>query len=304
MSLTSFLTSLGFTVGKNEVAKSCDDLLDQIKGPVGKSVSSACEAFGNFNVSSKYAVEFEKELNYRANIRKQSVFVTYKMLIDHITEITDLINKKASTLFSSKEATAALSFQKANYLRMIASLTFAVEYISRSTSFLVANELEKPASGIPSGFVKADSIYLDNYRNSFFVVAAAVSQKPTEIIKAFDDLPDAIVSELTEATLPVTMGVKAVDPMMLANGFLNIEMTARSNPFFLLGTVEANWQAKNMQALKDEMELVSLRLLMLEKKRTNQNDPALERQIESVSKRLGDLRHEREQLERKYGLDR
>ena len=64
----------------------------------------------------------------------------------------------------------------------------------------------------------------------------------------------------------------------------------------------APFQVKQYTVAKEELDLLQMRMLNLQKQQAGKPDPKLEAQIEHMANRIGTLRYEIEAMEERYGI--
>lgn len=311
MSFLSFLRTLPHMITKNQLAKSCELISKDLRNATLPAYEGAAETFKtNPPASAVGKACFDA-------IRKQvkgpltsphSSAETILNCLKNADAFLSAISEKSETLYADSEPTSVLTYQKATYLRLVAAIGFAAEYALRFLEFIYRNESLKETGTEDDGaeWPPANQAYIDDYFDDFIMVLNALATPFHSVEKNVDGLPNAIVNELSEKTLLGVHGRAKLDPVGLSSlgnrFFESHDISVRYNPFYLIGTTVAHYQVMRYKAMEEELELLSLRKLMLEKQRDGKADAALEKRVQYMTTRINNLRFRKEKLEEKYGL--
>jgi hypothetical protein len=115
-----------------------------------------------------------------------------------------------------------------------------------------------------------------------------------KIEEQIKDMPDAGISELTERTFPATLGSSKIDPFQMRY------LSAAVNPFYYFGMLRAENQAKCYKVAKEELELLQLRKLNLEKLYDKTQDAKLQKEIEYMENRVSGLNYDITKMQEEY----
>lgn len=301
MSLLTFMQGLVHKLGKNEIAKSCDLALEELRKYTLPAAIEVNRLFAGLKPSSSEMKEFQSSMRRRVKGSGSNMLETVEERLKNAEQVLAGIAKRSETLYADEESTLALSYQKATYLRMVAAISFATDYARRWLNYLLV--LEMSAASKDTGYVAqeikpGELKYIQEHFDDFCVVLNALDKRFDSLSKEIDDLPGAAVTALTEKVFVNTLGASKIDPLGM-NAFMD---NARSNPFYLIGTMIAAWQVKKFNAAQQEYEMLMMRKLDLEQRQKGHPDPHREALIASMSERIQRLRMELEQLEEKYGL--
>jgi hypothetical protein len=304
MNLLSFIHDIHGRFGKNEVAKSCELTLVQLNKYTLPAYQAAGDLFKATKLGHPENIHYEREIKKLVKGGSYNMFDSIVSSLQNAGNILTNIESKADEIFAQHESNLALSYKKATYLRLVAALTFGVEYARRFLNYVYVHEQNHLDSAyVPKEHLTpAEMKYItDNFLN-FCTVLSCLNYKYEEINKKIMDLPDAQVTELTEQTYPATIGAVRIDPLNFNNFILPGDISARANPFYLIGTVIASFQVAQYTTAENELELLQMRRLNLEKLRDKSPSPALERELEKLEERVDNLRYERDRLAVRYGV--
>lgn len=305
MSLLSFLKNLPHKITKNELAKSCELILDSLRETTLPAYQSAVDLF---RVTKPKSAETNKLLGeikrHVKGTQSGSVFELIERCLKNAETYLQAISKKSETLYGDAESTIALTYQKATYLRLVSSIGFAVEYSRRFLNYVYIQEMvaADPSYDISHQLPPSEIEYINGFLSDFYVTLNALAKPYTNTEKEIDDMPDAVVTEMTEKTFGATQGTAKIDPLNFNQFILPGDASVRWNPFYLAGTMIASFQVAEFNTAKEELDLLQLRKIQLEQAHKGKPDPSLVRQIEVLNDRIGTLRYRKEQLEEKYGI--
>ncbi len=304
MSILTFIKGLTHKLGKNEIAKSCELTLDGLRDNTLPAYESALDLFKTFKLSTPEAKDYQQDLVRGVKGAGNSMFEIIYTAMQNAEGWLVGISKKSETLFGDQEATMALTYQKANYLRAVAAIGFGVEFARRFLNYIYVLETAKVEENTETleQQTKAQVDYIVKHFGDFVIVTRFLQKKFEDVAATIDDAPDAVVSSLTEQTFAHTLGAARLDPLGMNNFTLPYDVSTRINPFYLIGTMVASFQVACYKAAKDELDLLQMRKLYLEKLAKGKPDAALQVQIEKLQERITNKQYEIEKLEEKYGI--
>lgn len=298
MNFFNFLKSLFPTFKRDELLDSVVAIRKSVQEHSVQAYRSADQVWAGTAFVSKEAKALEKV--YRSEVGlpgKQSMITSISAVMDNTLKVLDLVVQKGKTIYSENEASMGLTFQKATILRIVTVADFANKYSLDLLNYIYTVEAQatKGGEGIES-LAKAETDTLINQFPDFCVAMNVLKVDMSSLEKALNDLPDAVVSEMTERTFISTLGSQKLDPFQVRN------FSVRKNPFYVFGMMIAERQEKKYKAKKETVELLQLRLLHLQKLRDKTQDASLDKEINYYQDRVTSLNHELEKLNKDYGL--
>lgn len=298
MNFFNFLKSLFPTFKRDELLDSVIAIRKSVQEHSVQAYRSADQVWGNAPFVSKEAKALEKA--YRSDVGlpgKQSMITSISAAMDNTLKVLDLVVQKGKAIYSDNEASMGLTFQKATILRIVTVADFANKYSLDLLNYIYTVEAQatKGGEGIES-LAKAEVDMLISQFPDFCVAINVLKTDMNSLEKALNELPDAVVSEMTERTFVATLGSKKLDPFQVRN------FSVRKNPFYIFGMMIAERQEKKYKAKKETVELLQLRLLHLQKLRDKTQDASLDKEINYYQDRVTSLNHELEKLNKDYGL--
>lgn len=221
---------------------------------------------------------------------------SFKPMIGTLDLIETLVEKD----YNDDIEGVGVTYYKAAVLQMQESISFAADYALKYLNYILVvetaelfddNGLHRDADGqitvideINANITPAELRWLKERFQDFCTVMNTLS-RPTPAIKAdFEKIPDINITEQGDRHVQSTIGASKVDPFM--HSLIPVAM----NPIYHVRIKWANWQHNRHEQAKAEKEVLELRLLRMERQLQGKKDPALEREIEYVQKRIDDLR--------------
>lgn len=304
MSLNKFIKSLTHKLGKNEIAKSCEAILEPLRESTLPAIKAALEFTNENPLRSTEAKGFQTDIRRLVRGSGTDLFKTVLECMHNADTYLVKMRDESDTMFNEHEATIAMSYQKATFLRLISAIGFAVDYSRRLTNYIYLFETVKldPTTDVKTQLPNAEKEFVEDNFSNFCIVLSALSKRYEQISTDIMGMPDALVTELTEATLPATLGTAKTDPFGFNNFVIPGDISARFNPFYLIGTLVASFQVAQYKTAKEQLELLQLRKLNLEKMYAKKPDAALQKQIENFSERVNDHLFEIAKMEKHYGI--
>ena len=303
-SLLDFIRSIGSMIGKNEVSKSCELQLRNLEKVTVPAYRHAVETFASFELKNKDNQELQKLLRKDCRNNRETMFVLIYDALMNAEKLLRDIEKKADVLFAEKEMTSAMSFRKATYLRLVASIGFFEDYSRRILNeVLVRESYGETNPERAGGLNQAEIDFLETYRLAYCSITALLYLNESKGFSAIDDMPEAVVTEMSQQVMVHTAGGHKIDPLGM-NNFILPDASVRHNPFYLVGTLIAHYQAAQYRTAEQELALLQLRLINLENKKKGGSgaNAALDKQIEVCQSRVNGLRFDLAEMDKSYGL--
>ena len=301
-SILSFIKGLQHKFSKNEIAKSCELTLTSLREHTLPAFASAVQLEKSIRMSSPEARGLMAD--FRSAVGAGDFLATIEKALTNAQSLLMAIDKKSETLFGDQEASMALTYQKATYLQVLAAINFANDYSRKLLNYLYIAETAKadPEVQLTSQLSRAEIEFVESYFNTFCGCVRFMLNDFSNLEKGLDDMPEAVVTELTEQTLPVTMGASKIDPAGLRGLSLPIDINVRWTPFYLIGTMIASFQVACYNASREELDLLQMRKLNLEKIHAKKPDARLQKEIDHLAERVTRLNYEIQKAQEKYGV--
>jgi len=305
MQIFNYLKGLFHRITRGQIKASCDLVIESLQKHTLPAYAQAGSLFKLRKISSKEGQDLI--MQYKKQVRSMKGATT---MVDSIHEILEntiklltSIGEKSDTLFNDVESTLGMTFQKAMYLRLISAATFADDFSRKVLNYLYVVET---AHLDPKDLVLANTIspaertyVVDNFAN-FALVMSILDNDVAEVLKQVDELPDAVVSEQSEHVLGGSLGLRKIDPLGFHGLALPVTVGVKWNPFYLIGMLYSDFRAAQYKCSKEELDLLQMRKLNLEKTYAKKPDARLQKQIEYMADRVNGLTYELTQMQEHY----
>lgn len=222
-----------------------------------------------------------------------TIHKSFKNILENHEQIENAIAKT----YSEDEAGAGLSYKKANLLQFSECLAFVSKYARKFLVFIYVHETaqyENGGTSIADSLTKAEVLWIEANFVNFCTVLNIVSGNPSMIKRQLEDIPDIIVTEENAGTLGSTIGENKVDPFQMK--FIPTWL----NPIYHVGMFVAEWQAERYKEAKEELKLLQLRKLNLEKINADKDKPdaALQKEITYMETRIKSVSYKIDKMEK------
>jgi len=139
----------------------------------------------------------------------------------------------------------------------------------------------------------AEITWLENNFANFVLLINSLSVKPDATRKLLAEIPEIVITPENAKTVPAQFG-EAVDPFKM--GFIPVNL----NIIYHIRMRVAEWQAKRYHAAKEELRVLQLRKINLEKLMERKPDAKIQNEIEYAESRINALNYEIEKMEQEY----
>lgn len=302
MSMISYVKQLSASFQKNDIQKNCEITADSLKTHTIPGYTDAIETFKTFQLKNKEIQAYNTEFRKICTVPRSGT------IIDAISEalqkgvvLLDYMHKNSDTLYSAQETSLGLTYRKATYLRLASTISFANDYSRKFLNYVYTLETQSADEQfqIKDNITPAEILFVKTNFLDFCNAIKIMQQTLDQVTKNVDNLPDAIVSESSDIAFENTLGKAKMDPMGFNNFSLPVTVSVRWNLFYHIGSMIASFQVAQYKCAKEEMDLLALRRLNLEKIMAKKPDARLQKEIEHLSSRISGLNYELNKLEKK-----
>jgi hypothetical protein len=199
--------------------------------------------------------------------------------------------------YNEETVTSAITYKKAAVLQYVDAISFVVKYARRFANYMLVCEAAKfPDSdtSLSVAFAPAEIGYIEGNFMMFCQAFKALAIEPKEVQKRIDETPDIIVKASAAGMLEEIHGAARVDAFGM--NFIS----SKWNPFYHIGKAFAEFQVSSYKAAREELALVQMRKLYLEKLQAKKPDAALAQEIEYSEGRLQSLHASIAKMEAAY----
>jgi hypothetical protein len=229
--------------------------------------------------------------NFKMVTRKTrgNMFETLADALPEIGKNLKLVGDMIEESYAEDVAAEGLTYKKANLLQYSEYASFFTKYARKFLDYAYIVEAAGfDANGLKNfdALPKAELDWITANFPVFCQVFNVLATPAEKIAKLLVDIPDVIVTSSNYHTVSATMGVSKIDPLSM--GLIPVFL----NPVYHVGMWLAEWQTNRYKQNQEELKLVQLRKMHLEKLQANKPDANLEKQIDYQSKRIRALNYE------------
>lgn len=302
MNLINYIKSLFPSFKKDKVLESCTLTIQGLKEYSLPSYENSEELLKIKGFSSKQMDAFIKEYSKNvAKVDEKSFIGNVKTSIENAITLLEHLQDIAKKDFSETEASLALTYKKSNILRLIQVAEFLSVYSRKLLNYIYVVE-SADFEGSPSlkeALTKVEIDFVEDNFYNFTIACRTINNANKNFDRAYKDIPEAVITDLSEVTLPETIGNAKLDPFMM-NGFINVSVVW--NPFYLIAMTISEYQATKFKSTQNEFNMLQLRMLNLEKLHNKEPDAALQKEIVYNQTRLNDLEYKIHKMKEDYNV--
>lgn len=205
-------------------------------------------------------------------------------LIDQIDSNLNLLDKLVEKHFADDVLKVGLTYTRANLLRYIEVLNFALRYCRHSLVWTYMLETRAADASTEITLTDGEINWLNANRKPFFAAFNILMIPKDHLEKAINSIPDAIIDPITYDGIKAVAGATRLDP--LAMNFIGVKY----NPFYHLREYIVEWQDTRYKVAIEERNMLEMQLLNLKTKLDGRNDAKLEQHISYTEERLQKLK--------------
>lgn len=292
MNLFQYASGLLPSFSKNAVLTSAEITKTSIREHTLPAYDTAVELWKGTKFKAKSIQAIEAEI--KKGVASKPLFEVVQKALSNGCLILEFAGDHSKKIFSNTEANLGLTYAKATLVRVVNASEFANTYARKLINYIYIEEAIQ--AGVEQHVVMppAEVKWLTDGVNDFCIALRALTRNVEDFKKHVSGLPDAIISELTEATFSTTLGEGKTDPFELRN------LSVKVSPFYLIGMMVASYQANKYKAAQAELELLQLRQLQLQKAMERTQDAKLEKELEYLQDRVNGLNYSIQKMEKNY----
>ena len=215
---------------------------------------------------------------------------SFKDILENLDYVESVIDKT----FNEEIAGSGLTYKATNLVQMSEAFAFTSKFARKFLIYVYVCETasyDETDSGLADSITPAEIQWIDANFISFCTAFNVVSGKPQQVQKQLSEIPDIIVTKDNEHTLAATMGESKIDPFQM--NLIPIWM----NPIYHVGMFVAEWQADRYKAAKEEVKLLQLRKLNLEKVSEGKPDAHIQKEITYMESRIQGINYKLQKME-------
>ena len=303
MNILTYIKNLVHHFGKNQVQKSCEIAIDSLKAHTIPAYVSASELFKINKIKNKETLSYVDDYRRLVGLKNNATIID--SILDGLNkavEVLEFVSSKSDSLYSEHESNVGLTFQKATYLQLASALTFANDFSRKflNVVYILETENADKDSSLKDHITPIELSFVQSNFINFCTVMAVLKKDISKIEASVDSLPDAIVSDTSTKAFDSTLGEAKMDPLGFRNFTIPINVSVSWNPFYMFAMMYADFQNASYKAAKEELQLLQLRKVNLEKINEKKPDARIQQEIQYLGTRVSGLNYEVSQLEKRY----
>lgn len=286
MKIGSFVSSLLPVISKDSVIEDCQITRAEIQEATVPAYDAGVEVFKGWKFKSKELEPLIASFNRTIEgNRNQNLVETIRLGLNVLLENLTAAEKLVHQLYNEDIASSGFSYKKANILHFIEAAGFVSKYARKFLIYIFVCESHAAGAeeSVTDSLTKAEIEWVRTNMASFCQAFIAVTEKTSVVVSHFQNIPDIVVNDENASILPSTMGEKKIDPFSMR--FIPIWL----NPIYHVRMAVAEWQAARYNQAKEELLLVQLRKLRLEKLKAGTDDAHLQKEIDYNERRAQGL---------------
>jgi len=297
--LADFAKKLPNTFTRSQVEQYVQDTSKSLERAI-QLYTDAGSYFAGKRFKSSTLVDMQKRWADRVGSRSPNFVSDALARMQNAKDILSRIKQNTDKSFSLQESNQGLSFSKATVLRLVQAAEFAADYAPQLLRYVYIEETKKlDMSDKQDDYLNMTPKQLDTVVQGWLPFVSAMnvlSTRPEDVTKVLDELPDAIVNQMTFTSMSSIHGARKVDPLMMHG------LRADSIPWFYPIMMVGEWQAKKLKQAEEQYTELSIRLSYFKRLNEDPNtrSAAIEAQIADLSDRVENGRVQIEQMKEKW----
>ena len=296
MKISEFLRKLLPSFGRDKIIEDCRLTRAEIEETLKPMYGQAAVFLKTWSFKSE---EMQDRIDTWKGLVKSNggnIIVTIDrglpIMAENLTSIEELIKSS----IGDEIVSAGLTYKKAQLIQFVATVQFVSRFLVQFLNYVYVCETAQEEQGgttIREAISPAEKQWIEDNFISFCTAFNVVTEKPEEVKKKLSEVPDIVITEDNQQTLPKTMGQSKLDP-------LQMNFIGTWGLQYGLGLLLAEWQASRYKQAKETLKLVQLRKLNLEQVHGGKPNPKVQKEIEYLEARAKDLQYKIKMLEEKY----
>ena len=282
MNFSNYFKQLLPYFGRDRAVEDARVVRNELLSVAIPSYELAMEAFKT-NVTSKRGQGFAKQYRLMVGSHKNSFVFDILERLKKLPKVLDAIDAELAKTFDNKVVTIALDVRKANVLRALECVGFVSKFSISLLNVIYVDETSDMGKTQPHSSDVQQGEYARIER--FFIDFCSLLKSLTDVkdpAKSFADIPDVQADGVEQLRDVFDDG--RIDPMQLFT-----RTNFRGNPIYFVRSVMVDWQMDRFKHTQEQKKLLELRLLHLQRRKQNNPDAGIERDIEITSSRVASL---------------
>lgn len=293
MKFTTFIKSLLPGFEKDRVLEDIRITRTELKEITIPAFESSVPLLKSSSLKSKEIEDFDKVFRRNNPGFPRELFEGMLEGLQIAESNLDVAEDLISKTYNEDVAAGGMTYLKANLLQFVELVGFVSKYARKFLFYIFVMEaanFEANSLKMSESLSKAELRWIEENFLNFSQAFKIVSTPKAKLGKQFSDIPDIVITGDNEELLMRTQGSK-MDPMSLRF------IAAWLNPIYYFRMQVAEWQVNRYNAAKEELKIIQLRKLHLERVRSGEPDARLEKEIAYLEERAQKLNYKIQQME-------
>jgi hypothetical protein len=290
MKIQNYIRSIKGIFTKDELRDNIRNIGKELDTTTVPAYHSALTMFRTWSFKSAEMKAKIQTYGHTANNKGGNIIVAISDTLDIASDNLRIIEKFFESTYNEDVAAGGMTFVKVQVQQFIDAVGFVSRYGRKFLQYAVVCETaqyqkSEEAAGVSAYGSPVEIKWIDDNWNTFLLALNCVGTPTNQITKLLSEIPDIVVTDDNVDVLASDVGEKKLDPFR--TGLIPVNL----NPFYLIGMMFAEWQANSYKVALEELKLLQLRKLNLEKLKAGKEDLALQKQIDSLARRIADANY-------------
>jgi len=297
MDIKSFLKSLVPSFEKDDVMEDIRVTRVELKDITHPAYVNGLQVLKTWKFKSPQIVDraeiFDRQVKFGSGNMIAVIEKGIPVALENLENVEDMIQR----IYNENVASAGMTYMKAQLLQFVECVSFVSKYARKLLNYVYIYELaeyDTADTKVEDSLTPAEKEWIERNFVTFCTAFNVVVGHPNEIKKNLGDIPDIVVTPDNVDTLPETVGMNKVDPLSMR--FIPVWL----NPVYHIGMRVAEWQAKRYKSAKEELTLLQLRKLNLQRVSEGKPDAKVQKEIKYLEDRINGLNFDIAEMEKKY----
>lgn len=280
--LFNFVKSLNPRIRKSDAQSEIETTIKELREYTLPMARTLSEQHKVVPFKSSFYKVFEANVydHVKFSNKGTNLWLNISGALNNVLENAEVTKKLIDDVLQEDTLRDGVTARVAHVLRFAGALSFVSRYITEVADYILSQEAV--ALGDEDSTAPAQAKYLKDNIEKFARLLADTSIPPKDFQRMMADIPDAYVSEKDASTVMSMFTSKQLDPFTKMAGMSNWI----NSPVFVIRMMWETYQAERYHAAKDRKAMLELRLIHLQNRQQNENNPRLQREIEGLEARI------------------
>jgi hypothetical protein len=291
MKITNYISSLLPMFSKGQVLEDCRVTKSEITTITQPAYDGAVSLLKTWKPKSKdiqnHFALFSRNVKSPGS---DNMVVAIQKSFKTIIENLDNIEGRIQATYNEEVAGSGLTYLKANLLQFVEAAAFFSKFARKWLVYFYQLETAAVGETADVSVTPVEAAWINDNFLSFCAAINTVRRQTNEVDKLLADIPDIPVTQ--DGAAAGIHGDTKIDPFSMR--LIPIVL----NPVYHVGMFVAEWQANRYKAAQEELKLVQLRKLNLERVSQGRPDAHVQKEIEYMESRCQALNYRLDKMER------